>query len=96
MTKKELASRLAKQTQISGAKALEVINALFDSNGATGIIPGALDSGDKVTIPGFGTFGVRNRPERTATKPGTGEKTKVPSRNYVFFKVGKTLKERVQ
>jgi DNA-binding protein HU-beta len=96
MTKKELASRLAKEAQISNAKALDILNILFDANGKGGIIPAALDEKEKVTIPGFGTFGVRTRAARQATKPSTGEKTTVPERSYVFFKVGKTMKERMQ
>lgn len=96
MTKKELAARLAKSTDLSVAKALEVINHIFSADADSGLIPGALAGGDKVTIPGFGTFGTRTRPAREATKPSTGEKTKVPERTYVFFKVGKTLKEKIQ
>ena len=95
MTKKEVAAELAKATGLSVSKANEVLTALFDANGK-GIITNALKSGDKVTVPGFGTFGTRERAARTGTNPSTGKKIKIPKRNYVFFRAGKTLKERIE
>jgi nucleoid DNA-binding protein len=96
MTKKEMAAKLAKKTGLSVAKATEVINEIFDANPGKGIIATSLDAGGKVTIPGFGTFGTRQRGAREAINPSTRKKTQVPKRQYVYFKVGKTLKERVQ
>lgn len=96
MTKKEMAAKLAKKTGLSVAKANEVITALFDATPGNGIIAVELDGGGKVTVPGFGTFGSRKRAARTGTNPSNGKKIKIPERNYVFFRVGKTLKERVE
>lgn len=95
MNKKEMAAKLAKKTEISQAKAAEVINALFDSRPGHGIIAVELDAGRKVTIPGFGTFTTRKRKARTGTNPSTGAKMEIPARNYPHFKAGKTLRERV-
>jgi len=96
MTKKEMAAALAKETGLSVAKANEVLTTLFDATPGNGIIARELDNGGKVTIPGFGTFGTRRRAARTGTNPSTGKKIKIPARNYVFFRAGKTLKERVE
>ena len=96
MTKKEMAAKLAKQTGLSVAKANEVLNAIFDANPGKGIIAVELDAGRKVTIPGFGTFGTSKRAKRTGTNPATGAKINIPARNYVRFRAGKTLKERVE
>ncbi|OIP30125.1 MAG: hypothetical protein AUK47_25890 [Deltaproteobacteria bacterium CG2_30_63_29] len=96
MTKKEMAAKLAKKTGLSVAKANEVITALFDATPGNGIIAVELDGGGKVTVPGFGTFGSRKRAARTGTNPSNGKKITIPERNYVFFRVGKTLKERVE
>ncbi len=95
MNKKELAAKVAKKTGLSQAKAAEVVNAIFDARSGRGIIATELDAGKKVTIPGFGTFGTRNRKARTGTNPTTGKPLQIPARTYPFFRPGKTLKERV-
>ena len=96
MTKKEMAAKLAKKTGLSNAKASEVLNVIFDAQPGKGIVAVELDAGRKVTIPGFGTFETRHRGERPGTNPSTGAKITIPARNYVHFKPGKTLRERVQ
>ena len=95
MNKKELVAKLAKQTGLSQAKSLEVINALFDAKPGRGIIAIELDAGRKVSIPGFGTFYTRSRAARVGTNPATGEKIQIPARTYPDFRPGKTLRERV-
>ncbi len=97
MTKKEMAQALAQQCDISQQKALEVLTAIFDASEGAGIIAKELDKeGNKVTIPGFGTFSTRTRAKRTGRSPSTGEKIEIPARRYAYFTPGKTLKERVQ
>ena len=96
MNKKELVAALAKRTGLTQAKSAEVVNALFEAENGSGIIVGAVQGGAKVTIPGFGTFALRKRAERTATSPSVpGQKITVPPRAYVTFKSGKTLRELV-
>lgn len=96
MTKKEMAAKLAKQTGLTVAKSNEVVNAIFEASSGKGIIATELDGGGKVTIPGFGTFGTRRRSARTGTNPATGARIEIPTRNYVYFRAGKTLRERVE
>lgn len=95
MNKKEMAAALAQHADLSQAKAADVIGCLFDTSAGSGIIAGELDAGGKVTIPGFGTFGVKSRAARTGTNPATGEKITIAARNYAYFKPGKTLRDRV-
>ncbi len=95
MNKKELAAKLAKTVDLPQSKAIEIINAIFDSRPGKGIIAVELDAGGKVTIPGFGTFGTRTRPARTGTNPTSGKKIEIPKRTYAFFRPGKTLRDRV-
>ncbi len=95
MTKTELAKKLAKQTGLSQAKALEVVNAIFDARPGKGIIATELDAGRKVIIPGFGTFYTRHRKAREGRNPATGKVIKIPAKNYPVFRPGKTLKDRV-
>ena len=63
MNKKELAAKLAGKTGLSQAEAAEIVTIIFSAK--TGIIATELDAGRKVTIPGFGTFGVSKRREFT-------------------------------
>lgn len=95
MNKKELAAKLAKTAGITQAKAIEVLNVIFDPRPGKGLIGQTLDSKGKVTIPGFGTFGVRTRAARTGTNPSTKKKIQIAAKNYPYFRPGKTLKERI-
>lgn len=94
MTKTELVKELADRTEVSQAKASEIVDAIFDAS--KGIIAAQLSNGGKVVVPGFGSFLARRREEREARNPATGQKVKVKAKNYPVFKPGKTLKEQVE
>ena len=95
MNKKEMAAALAQEANLSQAKAADVLNRIFDTSSGAGIIARELDSGGRVAIPGFGTFGVKSRAARTGTNPATGEKIAIAAKNYAYFKPGKPLRDRV-
>ena len=96
MNKTEMAVKLARKTGLSQGKAAEVLDAIFSAQPRTGIIATALDAGEKVTVPGFGTFDTRQRAARQGRNPATGATITIPKRQYVYFKAGKTLRERVE
>lgn len=96
MTKTELAEKLAKKTDLSGAKATEVVNAIFATNSGKGIIAIELDAGRTVQITGFGTFETRRRKARKGVNPGTGKEISIPAKTYPAFRAGKGLKDRVE
>jgi len=96
MNKTEFAQKLAKNTGLTQAKALEVIDCIFSAKPREGIIAIELDAGRKVAIPGFGTFGTKSRAARTGRNPATGAVLNIPAKKYAFFKPGKTLRERVE
>ena len=89
MNKSELAERLAARTGMSKSAAKDAVDGVFD------VIGEALATGDEARILGFGTFGARNRPARTARNPRTGESLAVAALTVPVFKPGKTLKEAV-
>lgn len=95
MNKKELVGRLAKATGLSQVKALSVLNALFDAEGGGGILVQELLAGNKVTLPGFGTFGVKMRAARRGVNPSTNTHMNIVAKRHAYFKVGKNLKERI-
>jgi DNA-binding protein HU-beta len=93
LNKKSLASRLSSELGIPHVRATLILNTLFDVN--DGIIPSALTSGDKILMAGFGTFECKRRAARRGTNPSTGEILQIPSKNYISFKAGKTLREKI-
>jgi len=58
-------------------------------------VRGAVASGDKVQLPGFGTFEPRERGARTARNPSTGAPLQLAATRAVGFKVGATFKQEV-
>lgn len=95
MTKKEMAAKLANSCELTNAKALEVVNTIFETKSGQGIIAVELDAGGKVTLPGFGTFATRDAKARTGLNPKTREPIQIAARTVPTFKAGKGLKERV-
>lgn len=89
MTKSELIEAVARNTNITKAKAEMVVNCVFDSMTA------ALDRGEGIEIRGFGSFSVREYKQYNGRNPRTGNSVVVPEKRLPFFKVGKELKELV-
>ena len=52
-----------------------------------------LEKGDRVQVPGLGSFAVSARAARTGRNPKTGETIKINASKNVRFKVGKDLKD---
>lgn len=90
MNKKELIVSVAAKsglTQKDAGKALE---------GLTLAIADALKAGEKLAIPGLGTFEVRERAARTGRNPRTGEEVTIAAKRYPAFKAGKALKDALK
>ena len=96
MTKQEFAEKLAGQTDLPKAKAMEVIDAVFSTKPGHGIIAVELDAGRDITITGFGTFKTRRTKARMGRNPQTGAAIHISARNSVSFRAGKGLKDRVR
>ncbi|MBZ0111974.1 MAG: HU family DNA-binding protein [Thermoanaerobaculia bacterium] len=54
-----------------------------------------LARGERVSIPGFGSFIVGDRAARMGRNPKTGEAIKIKASKSVRFKAGKDLKDRL-
>ncbi len=89
MKKVELVEAVATKAGLTKADATRAIDATF------GAITKALKKGDKITLIGFGTFGVSRREARNGRNPQTGATVKIPARNAVTFKAGTQLKNEV-
>jgi DNA-binding protein HU-beta len=95
MNKTEMAKKLAKKTDLTQAKAVEVIDAIFSTEPGEGIIAVELDAGRKLTVAGFGTFDTKSRSARQGRNPATGETITIPAKKYATFKPAKGLRDRV-
>ncbi|MDA2979696.1 MAG: HU family DNA-binding protein [Actinomycetota bacterium] len=96
MNKTEMAKKLAGKTDLSQAKAAEVINAIFSSESGHGIIAVELDAGRDVSIAGFGKFEPRHRKARSGRNPATGATIQIAAATVPAFKAAKGLKDRVR
>ena len=61
----------------------------------TDAVTKALRSGDTVSLVGFGTFNVKERPARTGRNPQTGAPIQISAAKVPSFKAGKGLKDAV-
>jgi DNA-binding protein HU-beta len=89
VNKIDLIASVAEASDISRAKAGEVVDAVFNT------ITDAMRRKDEVRLVGFGTFSTATRKATTGRNPRTGEEIKIPEATTVKFKVGKTLKDAV-
>ena len=55
----------------------------------------AMVKNDRIELRGFGTFDVKNREARIARNPKDGSIVAVPSKKIPFFRMGKSMKERI-
>ncbi len=90
MTKTDLIRRVAEEAKISKASAEKAVKAFTD------YVTKALKKGDKLTLPGFGTFSVAKRKARAGRNPQTGKEIKIPARKVPKFKAGSLLKSSVK
>lgn len=93
MNKAELVEALADRADLSRKDARAAVEALFHPE--DGVIAGALKRGERVGIPGFGIFEVRERRERMSRNPRTGESIRVPGGRAPAFRAGRGLKEQI-
>ena len=89
MNKTDLIDGVAAQAGITKAAAGRAIEALF------GGIETSLRKGQKVTVVGFGSFGLSRRKSRSGRNPQTGAPITIKAKKVVRFKAGKALDRNV-
>ena len=90
MNKNELISAVAEKSGLSKKDSEKALNAAIEAITAT------VAAGDKVQLIGFGTFELRERAEKQARNPRTGEKMTVPACKAPAFKAGQAFKDAVK
>eukprot|EP00976_Prorocentrum_cordatum_P064625 1177564-Prorocentrum_minimum.AAC.3 len=87
LKKKELMKKVAKDTGMTEKDVNLAVSGALDA------IVEALVEGDKVNLPGFGTFEGRDRKERKGRNPQTGEAILIAATRAPAFVASKTLKD---
>ncbi len=87
MNKGDLVGAVSEDAGISKGEAQSAVDSVLSN------IEGALKSGDKVTLVGFGTFSVSHRDARQGRNPQTGASINIPARKVARFSAGKALKD---
>ncbi len=90
MNKTELIAAITEKTGFTKKDAEQALNSVVE------VITEALVKGEKVQIVGFGSFEVKDRPERIARNPqAPDQEITIPASKAPVFKAGKSLKEAV-
>jgi DNA-binding protein HU-beta len=89
MNKQQLIAQVSAELELSKRAATDAVDAVIDS------IARAVAKGEKVTLPGFGSFERRLRAPRTARNPQTGAAIRIPATAVPAFKAGKDFKDAV-
>lgn len=85
----ELVKGVAAATGTSEARAKVAITAVFDQ------VVSAAAKGEEITIPGFGKFSVKDRPERPGRNPSTGQAITIAASKKVSFTPAKGLRDKL-
>ena len=89
VTKMELANLLFDELGLNKREAKEFVELFFEE------IRSALENGDNVKFSGFGSFSVRDKPQRPGRNPKTGEEIPVSARRVVTYKASQKIKDRI-
>jgi len=86
MNKSELIDYIAKEAKLTKKDARKALDAFMKG------VKQAVAKDDKVSLVGFGTWSVVQKPARTGRNPRTMQTIKIPAKKVVKFKAGSDLK----
>ena len=89
LTKAQIVEALFAKNIFTKAQSAQVIETLFE------LIKKSLQNGEDVLISGFGKFAVREKHQREARNPQTGEPVTLPPRKVVTFKCSNVLRTTI-
>jgi len=89
MNKAQLIDAIADGSGLSKSESKKALDAFI---GAT---TGALKTGDKISLIGFGSFSISERAARTGRNPQTGKEIQIAAKKVVKFKAGSELSDAV-
>jgi DNA-binding protein HU-beta len=89
VTKRDLVGKMALDARLTRAQATLALEALLEG------IRASLARGDRVTISGFGTFGVLHRKARLVRNPRSGSSIEIAAKRVPRFAPGINLKSAI-
>src|SRR5580698_5145235 len=89
LTKRDLVEKIAGDAQLTKAQAARALDAIVEG------IQSSLEKGDRVTISGFGTFGVSHRKARKVRNPRSGSAMNIAAKRVPRFAPGVELKTAI-
>jgi DNA-binding protein HU-beta len=90
VNKKDLVGKIAIDANLTRAQAARALDAFLDG------IQSSLINGDRVTISGFGTFGVSKHKARRVRNPRSGSAIEIAARRVPRFAPGMDLRTAIQ
>jgi DNA-binding protein HU-beta len=89
MNKRDLVARIAVDAELTKAQAARALDAFVEA------VQSSLQKGDRVTLVGFGTFGVFERKAKQVKEPRGGRPMIIAARRVPRFAPGLELKDAV-
>ena len=89
MNKTELVEKIAAAAGLSKADSKKALESTISA------IKDALVAGDNVSLVGFGTFSISERPARGGINPATKEKISIAAKKVAKFKAGAELADAI-
>jgi len=90
VTKRDLVGKIALEARLTRVQAARALDAFLEG------IQTSLARGDRVTISGFGTFGVSHRKARRVRNPRSGNPIEIAARRVPRFAPGVELKSAME
>lgn len=90
VNKKELVGKIALDARLTRSQAALALDALLEG------IQNSLVRGDRVTISGFGTFGVKHRKARKVRNPKSGHAVEIAAKRVPRFAAGVDLRSALK
>ncbi len=90
MNKRDLIGKIASDAQLTRAQATRALDAVIDG------IQTSLANGKRVTLSGFGTFGVSHRKARRVRNPQNGSAMEIGERRVPRFAAAAELKVAIR
>ncbi|MCK5553207.1 MAG: HU family DNA-binding protein [Deltaproteobacteria bacterium] len=85
MTKSDVVAKMASDARITKAAAERALKSLTNS------IQNCVKRGERVALPGLGSFSTARRKARTGRNPRTGQPIQIPAKSVPKFSAAKEL-----
>src|SRR5262245_23409908 len=96
VNRNDIVAAVMGRTGVPAAAARAAVDVVFGGAARPGLIAEALRRGEKVQVPGFGTFWVRQRAARVGHDPRTRQIIDIPAASVPAFRPAGGLREHLK